>query len=209
MMMRTILSVILFVGMLSVLPASAQASHRVKHSSLPVVITSVPQDPDSIDVADIKPMSDSDMDNLRGGFVDPTGLIYRFSIDVQVALDGSKIYSRSFTLAPTGPSNQLQATSTTNLAAQTIPNNLNVNLLNNGSGLIITDAKGHTTSVLNQTSAGAPASIIINTADNRTISQSVKVSLTTQNTPFLANSQLTNSIGSALAQHSVLHSIGF
>ena len=70
---------------------------------------------DYIALADAVPLSSDEMGNLRGGFIDPTGLIYNFAVNVQTALNGAEVFTRSLNISPSGPNGQMQATSTSSL----------------------------------------------------------------------------------------------
>jgi hypothetical protein len=159
-------------------------------------------------LADAAPLSLDDMDGLRGGFSDPSGMIFNFAVDVQTALNGTQVFSRSLVVSP-GAGGQLQATNTGGLLPSNLPTNITFTALSNGTGVTATDANGTTTTILNQTAAGAPASIIMNTASNRTVTQSVTVSLTLQNLGPLMNFLHTASPGAALAQSAGGRALGF
>ena len=214
-------------------------------------------------VADAPALSTHEMGELRGGFMDPTGLLYNFTVNVQTALNGAQIFTRSIVVAP-DLNGQLQATATANLIAQNIPSNLLVNLIGNGQGVNITNAisaanaetaaaattasaqttaatatpvvtastavtpvapaipavtttsvvpAGFTTAqnvttILNQTASGIPSSIIINNVSNRSISQSINLSLTLPN-PAAIQQYVQNTVHAAMmTQQNALHSLG-
>lgn len=138
-------------------------------------------DEDIITLADADPLTDEEMQDLRGGFVDPTGLIYRFAVNVETALNGSPVFTRSLTVSPSGKSGALQASSSANLLPQNIPPNLAVAMIGNGEGIQVSDENG-TTTIMNQNAAGVPSSIILNPSSNRAISQTVGMALTLRNT---------------------------
>jgi len=158
-------------------------------------------------LADATPLSLSEMENLRGGFADPSGLIYQFAVDVKTLLNGSEVFSRSIVVAPSN--GQLQATTASNLAPNNSAGGLSISMLGNGAGIIVTDANGNSTTALSQTANGTPASIILNTGSGRNLTQSVNISLTLQNMTSIMNFLHTATQGAAMAQHSSIRALGF
>jgi len=157
-----------------------------------------------------QPLSEEEMQTLRGGFIDPTGLIYRFAVNVRTALNGSEIFTRSLVLASTGTRGNLQASSSANVETQNIPSSATVTMVNNsGGGVVITDSNGNKATVLNQTSNGTPSSIILNTTSGANISQTVNMTLTLKNL-----SSSVSALAHTIAQTPSLqvnhrHSLGF
>lgn len=162
---------------------------------------------DIIAMNDASPLSVDEMDSLRGGFVDPTGMLYQFAVDVRTTLNGIPVFSRSVVVAPSQLTGELQAMSTANVnnAAPTV----NVNAINNGRGVNITDAAGNQITAINQTAAGAPTSIILNTTNNQSVTQTVDLSLILHNTAMLTNFIHNSAQGAASAQRNALRSLGF
>lgn len=129
---------------------------------------------DTIALADASaPLSPGQMANLRGGFVDPNGFLVSFAVNVQTEVDGNVSFTRSFTIAPAANGQLQLANSNQSLTG-------NATILNNGAGIQVT-GPGGTVTVLNQTAAGVPSSIVINTANNQNIKQTVDVGITLQN----------------------------
>ena len=124
-------------------------------------------------------------------------------------LNGNEVFTRSLVVAPSVGNGQLQATATTNLLPNNIPTALSVNMLGNGTGVVVTDASGHNTTVLSQTANGAPASIILNTGNDRNVTQSVNVNLTLQNMAAIMSFIHTTTQGAAMGQHAAIRSLGF
>jgi hypothetical protein len=73
---------------------------------------------EQIVVADATPLTLEEMQDIRGGFMDPTGLIYNFAVNVQTAINGAEIFSRSITVSPSGIGGQWTATASANLFPQ-------------------------------------------------------------------------------------------
>ena len=164
---------------------------------------------DYVGVAEATPLSLGEMENMRGGFADPSGLVYRFAVNVQTLLNGIEVFTHSLVVAPSVSTGQLQATATTNFSPSNTPSGLNINMIGNGIGVVVTDSSGRSTTAMNQTANGAPASIIMNTGNDRNITQSVNVNLTLQNMTSIMNFIHTTSQVGAMTQHSALRSLGF
>ena len=165
---------------------------------------------DYIALADAVPLSSDEMGNLRGGFIDPTGLIYNFAVNVQTALNGAEVFTRSLNISPSGPNGQMQATSTSSLLPKNIPSGFNVGVIGNGTGVTVSNTSGNVATFLNQTAAGAPASIIISTGSGLNAAQSVNATLTLRNISSIA--RFVHSMApqtAAMAQHTALRSLGF
>jgi hypothetical protein len=159
-------------------------------------------------LAEATPLSSEEMQDLRGGFIDPTGMIYNFSVNVKTALDGSEVFTRSLNVSPSGPGGQFQATTNANLMPQNFPSNVSVSMIGNGNGVAVTDAAGQRTTILNETASGAPASIILNTHDDRNIAQTVNLTLTLKNMASSMNlSRAANQ--SSMVQRFSGHGLGF
>ena len=125
------------------------------------------------------PLAAKDMDEMRGGFIDPSGLLLRFAVDVRTLVDGSVAFIRSLVIQP-DQSGQLQATGNTQLLTQNLPSGATASLIDNGKGIIITDPKGQTT-VINQTTQGAFTNIILNAASDRAVTQNMNVDIVLRN----------------------------
>ncbi|MDR3424178.1 MAG: hypothetical protein P4M13_03745 [Alphaproteobacteria bacterium] len=166
--------------------------------------------PDSgrIVLADATPLTSAEMQDIRGGFSDPSGLIYNFSVNVQTDVQGATVFTRSISLSPSGSGGQFQAVANASLLPQNFPSNLSISMIGNGTGVTISNASGQNITILNQAANGAPASIILNTSSNANIGQSVNVGLTLQNMTTVMNFVHTTT-QAALAQVSGLHSLGF
>lgn len=166
-------------------------------------------DDERIVLADATPLSLSEMQDIRGGFIDPTGLIYNFAVNVRTAMNGAEIFSRSIVVAPTGIHGNLQATTVANVSPQNVPDTMSVSMIGNGKGVSIVDhASGKHTTVYNQTAGGAPASIVMNTTSNQNIAQTVDVTLTLKGLAQVAGF-FRASAQAAIMQHMGKHPLGF
>ena len=161
---------------------------------------------DKMIVADAAPLSSDDMNTVRGGFADPSGMIWRFSVNVQTQLNGSTVFERSLVVAPSS-TGQLQASANNNVITQNIPASFSVNVIGSGNGVTVTNAAG-TTTILSQTASGVPSSIIFNSASDRNVSQSVNLSLTLQNTAAITSNIRNANQSAAMAQHSAIRGLG-
>jgi len=154
---------------------------------------------DEIMISDAHALHASEMESTRGGFFDHRGHIYRFAVDVKTQVDGSISYARSLVLQA-GKDGNLHASSSTQLIKEvSLPVGTIANVINSGKGLVVDDQNGKTT-ILNQTEKGGIASVIMNTANNRNVSQTIDINILLNNTPILQ--AIRNNIGaiSALAQ---------
>lgn len=161
-------------------------------------------------VAEAEQLPDAVMNEMRAGFIDPSGMIYRFAVDVRTEMDGALAFVRSIVLQA-DPQGQLQATNTMQLLSQNLPAGAVANVLNNGGGLAITDKNGNTT-LLNQTPTGALANVIINTADNRNITQTMNIDIVLNHVQTIAGAANAGHIPPALAglaQGAHMHKLGF
>lgn len=162
-----------------VLMASLLLGSLPSISEAKVKIVAPPASDDQVTLTEAAELlSPTEMKDLRGGFIDTTGLICNFAVNVETLINGIEVFTKNITVAATGTGSELQASANATLALQNLSSALKVSFENDGSGLTIAGANGQTTTVINQTSGGAPSSIVINTADNTDITQSVSVSLT-------------------------------
>lgn len=164
---------------------------------------------DNVLLTGAKRISDKDMDNMRAGFIDPSGMIYRFAVDVKTQIDGAITFVRSIVMMP-DINGHLSATSNTQFGNSNMQNGVVANVINNGRGVSVSDSKGKTT-VLNQTDSGALASIVLNSADNRLITQSMDINIVLQGVQTAmihANGGALSSIN-GLMQGARMHNLGF
>ncbi len=159
---------------------------------------------DNLQMAEAE-LSDETMDEARAGFTDASGMIYRFAVDVRTEVDGAVTFTRQITLAPNA-AGQLQATSHVGMDASGLSQGTTATLINNGQGLQVTSPSG-TTTVLNQTASGALASVILNTANDQQITQTLNINLVLQNMPAINMRGLTNQV-TGLAQAGNMRQIG-
>ncbi|MDD5586968.1 MAG: hypothetical protein PHY92_08455 [Alphaproteobacteria bacterium] len=164
---------------------------------------------DDVFVEGGRPLSSEEMTGLRAGFIDPTGLIYSFAVDVKSMVDGTLAFVRSLVLQA-GPNGQFNAVSNAQLLPQNLPAGMVANITNNGGGLTVTDNNGNTT-FLNQTAGGNFTSAIMNSADNRNAAQTVDMSIVLQNISGVtagASNAAANPSANVLAQVTTLHNLG-
>ncbi len=166
----------------------------------------IPGEPDRLVIAEAAPLAPEEMQDLRAGFIDPTGLIYNFAVNVETALNGVDVFTRYITVSPS-INGHLQATTATALTAANIPAGLGVTIIDGGKGISIVDANGNQALIFNQTPSGAPTSTVLNTISNSSIKQSVDMALTlNQLSPVMALAR--TPIAAALEQSMALRSLG-
>lgn len=170
----------------------------------------VPADEETLLMADASPLSSAQMDETRGGFMDPSGLFVSFAVDVRTLVDGSVAFVRSLVLAPDA-AGTLHATITAETMPQNLPGQMTITQVSGGKGVIIADDQGRTTA-LNQTPQGLFANIIMNTASNRNVTQNMDISIVLKNMHSLAGGPLggdsRSSVFTALAQSARSHAAG-
>jgi hypothetical protein len=159
---------------------------------------------DLVVLSEATQLTPAEMQELRGGFVDTTGMIYSFAVDVRTAIGGAEVFSRSLTVSPTGPGGEFRATNISNIAS-VLPDNLTAEIVNNGAGLLLFDANGNSTLVLSQTETGVPTSIILNSGSDKDIRHTVQMSL--QLNGALANANAARA--AAAVARSNMHHLGF
>lgn len=159
---------------------------------------------DNLQIAEAE-LSDETMDEARAGFTDASGMIYRFAVDVRTQIDGAVTFTRQITLDHDA-SGQLQAAQIVGVDTTGLPTGATATLINNGQGIRVTSTTGATT-VLNQTASGALASIIMNTANDQQITQTMNINLVLQNMPAVNMTGLNNTV-TGLAQIGNLRQIG-
>ena len=123
-------------------------------------------------------LSNGEMDELRAGFMDPSGHLFRFAIDVHSMVDGTLMFVRSLVLQ-VGRHGQFEATASNQVLPQNLPAGMTANVVDNGAGVVVSDKNGNST-LLNQTANGALASVILNTANNRNLSQTMDINIVLQ-----------------------------
>lgn len=161
---------------------------------------------DRIVLADVRPLSGSEMQDIRAGFIDPTGMIYRFAVRVRTALNGVEIFSRSIVVAAEESVGTLNATSVASLATENIPEGTTASVIDNGAGVVLSDSSGTSTTIMNQTASGAPSSIVINSVNNTAITQTVKMTLQLATT---MESIRASRAAEMIRQQSFMHNLGF
>jgi hypothetical protein len=165
---------------------------------------------DVLVMADAQPLATEDMAEMRAGFIDPSGLIFSFGVNVQTQIDGALMYVRSLVLQA-DPAGQLTATANTQLLSQNLPAGVTANIINNGGGVQVTDKNGNTT-IVNQTANGALANIIMNTANNRNVTQTMNIDLVLQHVQSIMGNVSgagQTALLSGLARQSAhMHSVG-
>jgi hypothetical protein len=210
--------------------AKRRTAAPVTHSGNAAMVVAILAEPSELDLVGAIEVADADMGQVRGGFFDPTGLIFRFAVDIKSQIDGALMFVRSLVLQHTdtihdsvqqsvqaslpkseAPDSGLVASSSSEVIQQNIPQGTEVKVMENGSGLVISNSQGQTT-LINQTAEGAFSNVIMNTADNRIITQTMNVDLVLQNMTNVINSvaDIRNRMAPAgLSQISHMHTIGF
>lgn len=160
--MRKLAAVLLTSTMLSFTPLAAQASLIEPDDDIAMLSETIPAE---------------EMAGLSGGFIDASGFIIRFAVDVRAQIDGALLFMRSFVLDQVN--GKLQATEDSfKLLSENLPNGSQAAVVNDGGGVVITNSQGEQTVVLNENAKGLPSSIVNNTANGLNLSQTVGLDLT-------------------------------
>jgi hypothetical protein len=188
--LQMILTVALFVTSLSCLSIKAWAFEEEEGETIELAEAALP---------------DETLAESRAGFMDTSGISYRFGVDVQTQVNGNVAFTRSLSLVSDGTGN-MTASSRYWLIAKNLPSGTSASVVNGGQGISVVSPDGATTA-LNQTPGGSLANIIVNTASNRQISQTMTMNLTLRNVPSAALSGVGNTL-TGLAQGTQLHGVG-
>ena len=200
--------IIVLVAMAAAPEASAKASDSKDNKTQ----TEMFAPEDSVQLAEARIVSDAELGVMRAGFIDPTGMIYRFAVDVESQIDGALTFVRSLVLQPDGANGQMAATTSSQLVAGALPEGTTAQVVNGGEGVLMTSQDGRYTALFNRGSSGNIANVIFNTADNRNISQTVNIDIALQNVSAVMGqlSALGNVNAAAnMYQSSRMHTLGF
>jgi len=135
---------------------------------------------------DVEIMADTDMEDLRGGFI-VGGIDIGFGAVVTTILNGQPVLTTQLTITDAGRIvDQTMANVGQNLSDMTpeARDALGLGGLDDASGIVIEDESGVTALVHNVTES-ALQNIIVNTATGRDISQDIDVKLTLPNFEFI------------------------
>lgn len=164
---------------LVVIPPLPATAKEVQEPPRKQRTTHIVDDSDTVSLTESRPLADQVMGRLRAGFWDPSGLIVRFAVDVRTQIDGALAFVRSIVVTPDAD-HSFQTVTSAEVSPHGLPNSLSAELNTNRTGALVT-GPGGTTELLTQTINGGLASIILNTADNRTITQTMTVNLLLHN----------------------------
>ncbi len=169
-------------------------------------------DSNKIQLAGAERVAKKELAEMRAGFINPAGFIFKFAVDIKSQIDGTLAFVRSLVVQADLINGGFQTTDTTHVVEQaTLPTGTTVKVLDGGVGVVVSDGQGEQTTIINQ-AADSFTSIILNTIDNQTISQTVNIDLVLQNlAPIMDQlSNLKSSLAPAgLGQSAHMHSIGF
>ena len=200
---------VLFWAVLMLPDQAVAKTSKNKTAQQPEVAYSLPLY-DEIQIADAQPISNDEMGELRAGFIDPTGLLFRFAVDVKSQIDGALMFVRSLVLE-TGARGHYTATASSQVMPENLPAGTTASVIDKGAGVVVSSDQGKTT-LLNQPSSTSFASVIVNQADNRVVSQTVNIDLVLQNVQasMAQMSAIKNYHAPAgLFQSARMHTIGF
>ncbi len=120
------------------------------------------------------PLTDDELDAQRGGFETPTGVNFSFGAVVDTYVDGKLALQTQLTLTPQGAQQTTTGTISSGLAAEAARAGIQLNA--NAQGAFIPGTNGGTV-VLNSANGNQIVNTVLNTADNRNISQTTTVNI--------------------------------
>ncbi len=132
----------------------------------------------AVAAVDPAPMSDSDLDDQRGGMSTPSGVQFFFGAVVSTYIDGQMALQTQLTWTDQGVVQTTQGDLANDLAAQAAAGGIHLSA--NASGAYVPGTNGGTV-VLNSVDPGQIANAVLNTADNRTITQNTAITLSIPN----------------------------
>lgn len=159
--------------------------------------------------AEATPLSTEQMDKTRGGWIDASGILYSFVVNVRTDVNGAEVFSKSLALTSMGQSNQFQLSSSGGVLTQNAPAGATIITIGNNSGAVVTYSDGSSTTFYNQNGNGAPLSLVANSANNQKISQTVNAALTLQSLPTMVNALRSAGQNVGVFHPSSLRSVGF
>lgn len=124
------------------------------------------------------PMSDADLDDQRGGMSTPSGVQFYFGAVVNTYIDGQLALQTQLTWTDQGVVQTTQGNLASDLVSQAAAGG--IHLSPNAAGAYVPGINGGTV-VLNSIDPGQIANAVLNTADNRTITQNTNITLTIPN----------------------------
>jgi hypothetical protein len=114
---------------------------------------------------ELAPLSDDDLSELRGGFLVADGIAFDFGATVRTSVDGVQILESRITWTPQGT------------AVETVSGAAPYQLPGGGLGITLRNPTG-TTTIGHRLLDGQLQGFILNTADNRNVTQTIDVTLT-------------------------------
>lgn len=210
-MKHATLLAVLFAGIFLMSPdVMAKSSKKKVGPIAPQQVVETVVDPeDHIIMAEASVVSSQDMGEMRAGFMDASGLMFKFAVDIKAQVDGALMFVRSLVLE-TVKSGGFHVASSSQVMPENLPTGTSVDVVNNGAGVVVSGDEGKTT-MLNQPSNGVFSNVILNAANNRDIAQTMNIDLIVQDVKnnFGQFSALKNmNLPSSLFQSSNLRSIG-
>jgi hypothetical protein len=150
------------------------------------------------------PVSESEMADMRGGFVVAAGVTLDFGAVVRTYVDGRLALESRLTWTETGAVTTRalgDVPGVTDLAAsldQALAGGLDLRALQNGEGILLSDAQGTTAVVQNL--QGGVQNLIVNGADGRDLRQEIEITLTLPNLETMQRDYSVDRLGAAIGQ---------
>ena len=153
---------------------------------------------------DATSLTDTELADLRGGFLVAAGVTFDFGAVVRTYVDGQLALESRLTWSETGATTQQVSGNipgSLDLASahdQALAAGLDLRALQQGQGILLSDASGATALV--QNIQGGVQNLIINNADGRDLRQEVEITLTLPNLETLQRQYSVDRLGSAIGQ---------
>jgi hypothetical protein len=156
----------------------------------------------------LEPMSDSDLDTVRGGFLTADGFTFSFGAVVSTYVNGNLALQTTLNLTSAGPA----VTQTAGAIAGALPLSdaaaAGINLGSISGQGVLAPGNGGYTAIIQNLTQNQILSLIVNSASNQTILQNTAITLTIPNLAALkasaTNAQVSFGLQNALAASTVL-----
>jgi hypothetical protein len=157
-------------------PVAAAAASATRAPAFDMSATLAVQDP-MASPDQFAALSDDELGGQRGGFMTPLGLEIGFGAIVRTTIDGALALETKMTWTDQGAVTEITGGALTpNVAAAAAAGGINLDPTTNWTG-VVKPGDGGSTAVLTDLGQNFFSSVVINTANNREISQNTQINL--------------------------------
>lgn len=158
----------------------------------------------SIAAQDPRPMTNAELAETRGGFLVANGVVLDFGATVRTYVDGQLALESRLTWTETGAVTEhaggvMGAADLAGAIDAAMARGLDLEALQNGQGLLLSDANGATALVHNLRN-GSIQNLIVNNADGRDLRQEIEITLTLPNLESMQRDYSFDQMGSQITQ---------